>query len=168
MLAAVAAREAVERETDCAPAIRWPNDLTIRGRKMGGVLVESAPTSAAARRIVIGIGLNCLQQLGHFPEELAPRATSLEIESRQPIYRERLAGALVRAIDDLLEVDAQTLERRWRERCEDVGQSVDLLQGGQRYRGVITGILPGGALEVELVDGTRKAFEAATTTRLWG
>ena len=88
LLAALAAAEAVEAATTCQPSLRWPNDIVVESRKLGGVLAEtsareSSPT--ATRNLVLGIGLNCYQQRGHFPPELAERATSLDLEASEPI-----------------------------------------------------------------------------------
>ena len=70
LLAALAAAEAIEAATTCQPALRWPNDIVVGSRKLGGVLAEAAhrePLPQPTRSLVLGIGLNCYQQRGHFP-----------------------------------------------------------------------------------------------------
>src|SRR6185312_7665543 len=54
--------------------LRWPNDLLIGPRKVGGILVESA-----AGFVVVGIGINVHQQT--FADGLDTPATSLDLES---------------------------------------------------------------------------------------
>jgi len=56
--------------------IRWPNDLELGGRKLGGILPERLET-AHGRRILIGIGLNVQTNLADAPEEVRTMATSL-------------------------------------------------------------------------------------------
>jgi BirA family biotin operon repressor/biotin-[acetyl-CoA-carboxylase] ligase len=179
MLAALAACEAIDACTDCAPALRWPNDLAIGGKKVGGVLAESTPVGKVmrghpkARALVIGVGINCLQQPGHFQGELADKATSLEIESDQPIDRAALAQELLRRMDGRLV--ACVRERRgweqvrsaWKSRCDDLGARVTLQDGGQSFTGTILDITAEGALLVQLEHGGRRHFGSATTTRLW-
>lgn len=185
LAAAVACCEAIERTTDCRPAVRWPNDVTIDGRKVAGVLVETAThEQSPARAVVIGIGLNCLQHRGHFDDELAQRATSLEIESSHAVDRAAVAAALVERLDALLTaapsrpkskgntdvppVSPEGIVRaRWLERCHDRGTAVTLVSDGRTYRGVVADVLADGNLLVQLEDGRRTRFGAATTTRLW-
>ena len=99
-LVALAAAEALETEVDCRPALRWPNDLIVSGKKLGGVLAETTRLSASTQRaLVVGIGLNCFQQPGHFGDELGAIATSLEIELPQPVDRAALARRLFERCD---------------------------------------------------------------------
>lgn len=174
LLACVAACEAVEATTECRPAIRWPNDLHLRGRKLGGVLAEATRLvngANAGRALVVGIGLNCLQHAGHFPEELRAIATSLEIESMQPIDRVAVARALLTRLDARLAALHSSsaawdeLHRAWRDRCEDLHQHVTLQCDGQTHSGTVVDIAPGGDLVVQLDHGGRMSFGAATTTR---
>ncbi len=58
--------------------LRWPNDLTVRGLKLGGLLSEMLPDDQGRRVPVVGIGLNLNQ--AEFPEEIRDRATSLLLE----------------------------------------------------------------------------------------
>jgi BirA family biotin operon repressor/biotin-[acetyl-CoA-carboxylase] ligase len=102
----LAAQRAIQQTTGLLADIRWPNDLILNGKKVGGILVESTSTPTAPhhpahlRFAVIGIGIN----LNHaeFPAELAPIATSLRRESGQPHRRETLIQNLLFALDDEL------------------------------------------------------------------
>lgn len=179
MLAALAAAEAVELETDCRPALRWPNDLVVRGRKLGGVLAESTPHTprqapdGRQRAVAIGVGLNCFQQPGHFGPELVKTATSLEIESTQPVDRPALAGRLVERLDVHLSTDPaqprswERLREAWTARCDDLGARATLLENSCRYTGTVLEITDNGDLLVQLDSGVRRRFEPTTTTRIW-
>ena len=193
MLVALAACEAVELATVCRPALRWPNDLVLSGRKLGGVLVESTPIPAGPtpgqeqRAVAIGVGINCLQQRGHFTGELAQTATSLEIESAQPIDRPAVARGLLERLDAYLSAvttrsdvlrptrrSAATLGRdawptvlaAWKSRCEDIGARVRLRQDRRTWMGTVLDINDDGDLLVQLDRGGRRYFASATTTRL--
>lgn len=186
LVAAAAVCEAIDASTDCRPGLRWPNDVTIDGRKVAGVLAEtrrlsrpwsgvSAPHErpgerTAPRALVIGIGINCLQQPAHFPPELSTKATSLEIASRQPIDRAMVGRALLAALDARLRMPVvtgaelmATVMHYW----SDLGAPATLQQGQDEYRGSIVDLTADGELEVELEGGGRKRFGAATTTRIW-
>jgi BirA family biotin operon repressor/biotin-[acetyl-CoA-carboxylase] ligase len=172
MAAAVAACEAIEAATDCAPGVRWPNDLVRAGRKLGGVLAESCGLPAASRRaVVIGMGINCLQQRAHFAGALADTATSLECECQHPVSRTAVAAALLERLDHWLMRSRDEPEvwsdirSAWQRRCEDVGTRVRLEHDGRCYAGTVLEIAATGEMIVALDDGTRRQFDALNTTR---
>ena len=176
LLAALATCEAIEATTECSPAVHWPNDVTIAGRKVCGVLAESSLIANAAgprRALVIGVGINCLQQSGHFPPELADIATSLEIASSQPIDRAAVAAKLLARLDHWLGVARDTadgwsaLRAAWRAWCQDFGTRVTLEQDGREHRGTALDVADDGSLIVQLDHGGRRQFASATTTRVW-
>ena len=115
----LAVQRAIHETTGLTPDIRWPNDILLGSavtgiRKCGGILVETATTSAAKLKFaVIGIGINVNHE--SFPPELESLATSLlretNITSGQPhpnkkISRETLLYHLLLALDD----EIRTLE----------------------------------------------------------
>ncbi len=176
MFASVALCEAVESIAALAPGVRWPNDVTLAGRKLAGVLVESTRVvraAAASQSLVIGIGLNCLQQRGHFAGELAQRAISLEIASPRPVDRAAVAAALVARLDAWVarlrtEAGAAAdVRRAWRQRSADIGGHVRLRQADARFAGTVIDVDESGDLVVQLSEGGRAHFGAATTTREW-
>jgi BirA family biotin operon repressor/biotin-[acetyl-CoA-carboxylase] ligase len=173
LLASLAACEAVEAATDCSPTVRWPNDVMVAGRKVGGVLAESCLLGChATRAVVIGVGINCLQQRGHFADELARTATSLESESARAVNRASVASGLLARLDHWLRVTVEQLDgwtqvrSAWRARCQDQGTRVTLEHDGRTFAGTALDISDDGDLVVELDQGARRAFTAATTTRV--
>lgn len=135
--------------------IKWPNDLYLGERKAAGVLVES-PAGAAA--LCIGIGLNATQARAEFGPELAPLATSLQLELRGGMVpaRPRLAAMLLEGLAEALEaVSADPVallgevERRlWRR-----GRRVRVLQGEVETGGVLLGLGPRGELRLGTARG---------------
>lgn len=76
--AALSVVQVIRRLTPLRAGIRWPNDIIIRDKKVGGVLTENfAPANKEEEKLIIGIGVNINQE--GFPPEL-PEATSLKIE----------------------------------------------------------------------------------------
>jgi BirA family biotin operon repressor/biotin-[acetyl-CoA-carboxylase] ligase len=59
---------------------KWPNDLTVGERKLGGVLVESSVRGDRLGYAVIGTGVNVKQSGTDFPPELRDLATSIAME----------------------------------------------------------------------------------------
>ena len=168
LLAGVAACDAVKSATDLVPALRWPNDLMLSGRKLGGILIESRTVQDGRLAHVLGIGINCLQQAGHFDATLREAATSLEIESAGPVDRTALAVMLLTELDRWLAEprswDTAELRTEWLHRAEPMGQRVCLQHDGCTVTGTIIDLDPSAALVVRLDEGGVRVFDAATTT----
>ncbi|MFP5205528.1 MAG: biotin--[acetyl-CoA-carboxylase] ligase [Acidobacteriota bacterium] len=107
LAAGLAAAQAIGRVAGVAIDLRWPNDLLIGPRKVGGILVESKLSSKgpphAVAVAVVGIGINVHQR--SFDPGLATPATSLDLESGARVSRQALLIALLK----LLEREAEDL-----------------------------------------------------------
>jgi BirA family biotin operon repressor/biotin-[acetyl-CoA-carboxylase] ligase len=96
--AALAVAEAAEELTQCAAAIKWPNDVLIQGRKVSGILLETHQ-SPAPGFVVMGIGVNVLQSAADFPPELRSLAGSLSMAATAPVSREAAAISILSRLD---------------------------------------------------------------------
>ncbi len=167
---AVAVCEAVRRLTDVAPAIKWPNDVRVDGRKLGGILIESRRVGTDATAWVIGIGLNCLQHEGHFPLELREQATSLELVASHGVDRAAVGRELLRAMDDWLAPrpwgDTEEVHTAWLSLAEPLGQKVRLRCQGREVTGWTVEVDPVGGLIVRLESGQLEWFDPMLTMLL--
>ena len=152
LAAALSARDALEEACQLQTDIKWPNDLLARGRKLCGILAETAETPAG-RACVLGIGINL--EDGAFPSELAAGATSVRAETgRAPDY-EALLRALTRALGRWYATlggpeGARQVVAAW-ESCSSFarGARVRVRLAEETFDGVTRGLEPDGALRVE-------------------
>ncbi len=169
MLAGVAVAEGVAAATDVEPRLRWPNDLYGAGRKLGGILVEIRTLDHGARGVAIGVGINCLQQPLHFPESVRERAASLDMLSKMPIDRTRIARAVLQNLDACLDAslhhDEARLSDLWRDRSADIGNHITVQSGQDTFAGYVLDVHPREGLLLQLEHGGRRHFDAARTTR---
>ena len=85
LLSAVAVCDAVTFTLDLPPRIKWPNDVLVDGRKLAGILIESRLHASGGSRLRHWDRDKLSPaRRGHFPPELADRATSLELRSTRP------------------------------------------------------------------------------------
>jgi BirA family biotin operon repressor/biotin-[acetyl-CoA-carboxylase] ligase len=151
--AAMAIEAACGFETGC----KWPNDLVVRGRKLGGILVEARVEGARLVHAVIGIGVNLRQGHNHFPQELRDGATSVVIEGGRPDDAALLAELLanLRRICDATDPGFHpTILDGYRERCDTIGRTVRATtSNGNEVEGRANGIGDGGELLVETPSG---------------
>lgn len=98
LIAGLAVRVAIETVTSITPDLRWPNDIMLGEKKMGGILTELTTEAGRIQHAVIGIGLNINQS--EFPPELRSLATSLRVETDREWPREEILNALLAALCD--------------------------------------------------------------------
>jgi BirA family transcriptional regulator, biotin operon repressor / biotin---[acetyl-CoA-carboxylase] ligase len=151
---AVAAVEALRRSTGLEARLKWPNDVLARGRKLGGILLESRG-SAHDPVLVIGVGLNLAQR--EFPLELAGLATSVALETGSAPARDAVLAALLDEFDAwrarLESEGAEPVRARWLALGETIGRQVTI----DGITGVAVGLDADGALLVEdAAYGTRR------------
>jgi BirA family biotin operon repressor/biotin-[acetyl-CoA-carboxylase] ligase len=158
----LAAWQAVHETAALDVDLRWPNDLLLGRRKLGGILVETAVDSgseAQLRYAVIGIGINLHQRA--FPPELTTLATSLALESDADTSRTDLIIRLLRALDlELTRLesrdDTDSLLARFAEHSTWVrGKRVHVPEQGG-YTGTTAGLDSRGFLLVDADDGTQR------------
>ncbi len=90
LVAGGAVAEAILEVTGIEPAIKFPNDLLIGGRKVAGILAESSEG-----RVVLGIGVNANQTREQLPAKAQTEPTSLRLELGEPVSRLQLLAAIL-------------------------------------------------------------------------
>lgn len=145
-------------------AIKWPNDVLVRGRKICGILTETSLLDGRIDTAVVGIGINVRRAA--IPEDLAGVATSLEtegveVEPAQLLTRvlERLAvwrpGAEGRPAD-------HEIVRRWMELAPmSRNAAIRVAGGNESFDGVTAGIGDDGRLLVRRADGRIERLASA-------
>ena len=151
-----AARAIVALCPELRPEIKWPNDVLLGGRKVGGILCEGVGPDA----VVVGVGLNIGQRAEDFPSDLRDRATSLEAAGCAPVSRAELAGGLLGEARRLVEPLPERLDEGLRQELGDrdalAGRTVRTDAG---LVGQAVGLADDGALLIE-EDGIRHAVRA--------
>jgi len=161
---ALAFSEAIATLTGVAPAIKWPNDLLIGDRKVGGILAELR-TSPAGRSVVVGVGINCLSS----PPDL-PTATSLQQATGVVVRPEALFEAALSALTELrplldTERGWAMLRERYQAALDTIGRTVRIETGDGTLEGVATSVDETGALLVN-VGGTSRRFVVGDVVHL--
>jgi BirA family biotin operon repressor/biotin-[acetyl-CoA-carboxylase] ligase len=148
LTAAVAVCEVAQGLGAPAAAIKWPNDVECRGRKLAGMLAEMRAQGDRVTHVVVGIGLNVNLEPSDLPAELRPLATSLRIERGEPIARSLVCARLLTRFEVLLSLHeaegfapvrarfrelSSTLRRRVRAEVAKgfvEGEAIDLAEDG--------------------------------------
>jgi BirA family biotin operon repressor/biotin-[acetyl-CoA-carboxylase] ligase len=155
--AGMAAQTAVEAVTSVRPDLRWPNDLLISEKKVGGILAEASTDGDQVRFAVLGVGLNVNQEA--FPPELEPIASSLRRETGRRWPRVELAAALLESLDREYRLFCSGLHenilRRFEQRSSYArGKRVRVEENGG-FEGVTDGLDELGLLRVRTGKGVQ-------------
>jgi BirA family biotin operon repressor/biotin-[acetyl-CoA-carboxylase] ligase len=170
---AVAVAEAIGQVGGCRAGIKWPNDITLDGKKVAGILVEartenqkSNMKTQISRVYVIGIGINCHQTRDSFPPELQATATSLDLISGTRCQRVTVAKRVLTSLDHWLGVaerNGRQVIDTWGRLSTQLGQRVTLSCNKRRFTGNCIGVDPEKGLILQLDRGGVRIFDAAHT-----
>ena len=153
LMTALAAAESIETVAAAHVAVKWPNDLLIADRKVGGILCESGTVARSGPFQVIGIGLNINGEQNDFPEDLRETATTIRHETGHPIERNRLLVQFLYELEACVEeFESRGSERvalAYQQRCSTIGKTIKAtLTDGKEFVGLAEGIEQDGALRV--------------------
>jgi BirA family biotin operon repressor/biotin-[acetyl-CoA-carboxylase] ligase len=152
-LTAVAVYRAVVKVTGLPVELKWPNDLLLEGRKLGGILLEASGETDRLRYAIIGIGINVNSSQQDIPTALSDIATSLYMVGKKSVSRRRLLQEILVFLDtyyrNYLKVGPGPMMVEYRELCSTLGQRIRFVWQEQTWSGLATEITSEGGLVVE-------------------
>lgn len=168
LAAAVAVAETLKLDFEVTADIKWPNDVMASGRKICGILVESAIERDRVQYAVMGIGLNVAQR--EFPDEISAVATSLLIETGGSLAPDDVLNPLLERLTRWYEIAVTEPSKvlvRWEELSSYAqGCAVRVESSDWSIEGVTRGLASTGALRVELANGEiREVFSGEVSLR---
>lgn len=154
-IASLALTDAI-RPLGVHPAIRWPNDILVDGKKVGGALAECGMRGDRLDHVVIGVGVNVNVDPAVLRAALGPAggfATSLSAVVGREVDRNAFAAAYLNALDAWYETwrtdGAEPLLQAWRDRDILTGRRVEVRGPGGSLEGRVAGVASNGALLVQ-------------------
>ena len=153
-------------------ALKWPNDIWLDDRKVGGILIEMRSEAAGLAFVVIGIGVNVTTG----PQALARiaatgvRPASLAQACAAPPSRNEVAGAIIEEMLDMLPQFSRDgfapYRQAWRLSDALHGREVRVLAGDSTIDGTARGIDADGGLLVEVNGAIKKFVSGDVSLRL--
>lgn len=140
------------------PAIKWPNDVQINGRKISGILSEAVFDKNVFQAVVLGVGINLTQQ---GLEYVGQPATSLKLLGIQTDPETLLHGVLHffwQGYPALCEKGFETIHDAYTRRFAALGKQVSVRDGENTIFGLAKGISPRGTLLLETAQGLHEIY----------
>ncbi|HEY5624399.1 MAG TPA: biotin--[acetyl-CoA-carboxylase] ligase [Gammaproteobacteria bacterium] len=168
----VVIRRALERTTGLDVELKWPNDLVLRERKLGGILVELRPDGHRSCFVVVGLGLNValealeLVRISDWPLGAVDLSSAMDVE---PPSRNILAARFIEALWQLLRrySDRGFTSYRAEFAAADYlhGRMVSVDGAGRRLIGRAAGVDDSGVLLVECGGATERVIAGEVSVR---
>jgi BirA family transcriptional regulator, biotin operon repressor / biotin---[acetyl-CoA-carboxylase] ligase len=167
MIAGLSAHAAIQAQTGLQLDLKWPNDLLLDGKKMGGILTEMHAETSMVKFVIVGIGINVNQET--FQGELGGIATSLRAATGKKQSRLDLLARLLREFETdynrfLREGAKSATERFTSVSSYARGKRVWVTNGNESFAGVTAGLSPEGLLQVQREDGAQVTVLAGDVT----
>jgi BirA family biotin operon repressor/biotin-[acetyl-CoA-carboxylase] ligase len=149
MVLSVAVVEEIDAETRLDVKIKWPNDLCINHKKLGGVLTEFSVRDRRLEYVILGLGLNVNWGPGEDEDIIYP-ATSILTESGRMISRNELLSGILKRFEgyyqEVLSGKEAGLYKRWNRLSAVIGKDVEIISQDRIVTGKALRIDRHGAL----------------------
>ena len=159
----VAVARALARAGAVGVALKWPNDIVLRDRKLGGILIELRAEASGPAHVVIGIGINvALSSASRAAIQASGVAVAAVADAcKKAPSRNLVAGAI---LDEVLSMLAQfeadgfgSVHDAWTSLDALNGRSAQIVTGDRTIAGTARGVDIEGALLLE-TDGRVQRF----------
>lgn len=165
LLTAVALTRAIRNVTTLNVGIKWPNDILYRGKKMCGILLESAAEEQRLKYVIAGIGISVNLSEQDYDEQLLNKATSLRIECGEPQQRENLVQAFMLELESLFaryeREGFQPIAELWENYALSLGQRISITTPQEQFVAIPLRLTVNGAIVVKMEDGSEREVYSA-------
>ncbi len=153
---ALAVSNAIEKCFKIKPELKWPNDITIQGKKVAGILVEASIQSNKIESIVLGVGINFEVDLKKIEKDLHDTPNFYGVTALQNINKEITPTYFTQIFFEELEKNIELLNighvkkiiKEWTKRSSTIGKNVQLATKKGKINGKAIKIDDDGALVI--------------------
>jgi BirA family biotin operon repressor/biotin-[acetyl-CoA-carboxylase] ligase len=141
--------------SDMQPFIRWPNDIMLSDKKLGGMLIEVKSEAGKAKTFILGVGINVNQK--EFPDHIRGHAISLYQVLNRRVSRMRLLFLILKELETMVAYirgkGTEGLLFDWQQYSYELGRHIEITTGREEWiRGKVIGIGKRG--ELTIIDGS--------------
>ena len=169
-MSAVACTSAIQRLSSVPVSIKWPNDLMVADKKIGGILTEMKADADSIDYAVIGIGINLNLDSSDMPDSIRETATSVMLQTGLPQSRTEYALEIIKSMDSwytiLLQSGKGPVLDAWKNLSSTIGRTVTATTGEVKLTGLAEDIDNEGLLILRLPDSSVMKINAGDVTIL--
>ena len=162
----LALSKAIENTFEITPELKWPNDLTIKSKKIAGILVDAAFESNKIESLVLGVGINfnvdikaIKKTLKDTPNFYGVSSLSEQNKKVKPIQLVQNFFVELEKIYELLnKKQTKKIISEWTKRSSTLGKNVEINTTDGKIKGKATKIDEDGALIISNKNKTEKVI----------
>ena len=154
LLTGISIVKGITAATAIQTGLKWPNDIMLNEKKMGGILIESKQTRNGLR-VVVGVGLNINENAQDIPHALSDNAISLAMFSGQTHSREKILSAILNVFEVLYDSQLDSIIPLWTDHCIHQDREVSFHSGQIKQQGLFQGISSQGHAEIHIKGETQ-------------
>lgn len=166
LLTAVSICQAINKITSIFSSIKWPNDILINNKKVGGILTELNAEQDRINFVVVGVGINVNTPKSFLP----PNASSLSYEAKKKFSRIDLVRQILREIEYFYflfkEEGIFPIIKKWREFSNLTGERVKVICHKEELEGEVLDIDSDGGLMLREDSGLIKKIMAGDVVKV--
>ncbi|MEJ2543742.1 MAG: biotin--[acetyl-CoA-carboxylase] ligase [Calditrichaceae bacterium] len=149
--------------------VKWPNDILLKGKKVGGILAESKLQNKRMEALIIGIGLNVNSTYTEFPEDIRDLAISLKDVIGQETTIEDMCCFFLKRFEQNYTKYERTnyagVVENWKKHCHQFGEHIIVKQPVIEETGVFHDVSNEGYLVYKTRAGKLKKLIAGFIMR---
>ena len=173
LAASLALCESIKKVHKIKTDVKWPNDITIDGKKVAGMLIDTSIQGNKVENLVLGIGINFAVNTQQIEKRLknSPNfygVTSLFPEKNKPSKIELLVQFLLeleKVINSLIKGKNAQIIRDWSKHTNMFGKTISVNTGNGKISGIAKKIDSDGALIIKTGTKNRRIFVGDVTLR---
>ena len=152
MATSLAMAVSIERTLKIKPELKWPNDVTINGNKVAGILIDASVESNKIDYLIIGIGINFKINPGTVSKSIKQKKYGIATlvtkdHDTSPVELvQQFLLELEKTYNDILTGTVGTIRKEWMKRSSTIGKNVTITTTTGTLKGKVTGIDKTGAL----------------------
>ncbi len=170
IMASVGSATALRKATGLDITVKWPNDLLVSEKKMGGILTETRMDSKRIEYAVTGIGINVNMDSYALPDVVKEVSTSIRIETGEIFSRTKTIIEVLNELNAVYDVlkrkGYHEILSRWKQLTSTLGRNVEIVLGNETLKGLAESVTDEGMLIVRLPSGASRVIQYGDLTLL--
>ena len=133
--------------------LKWPNDLFVEGKKIGGILCETKIEKSKIKNMVIGVGVNVNESIAEHDESIQKNLTTMLEVSKHPHQRELIVAEFINSFELLLNklsAEPYQIIEAWLDKCMHLNENILFIQNDKILEGIFCGLNDNGFAKIKI------------------